>query len=225
MASIITLLIGILAIYVFYLGLSLFDSYIVAILFLISAVIAGKSLEPRILRLWSKFLNRYFPLPELHNLYSKGFGTPDRPLQEGERTPDTLGMRVLAMTETLDGKENKALYKEAVKESIDSLRRESELFDLRYQAVLDREAPVEWLWANCGQDGKKINKCFSAWMLSPRVTHMEARQQNRDLFLHDGTAAAPDDSNVRYTVLFLFDDTLPVAAPQTGETPEEAAAE
>ena len=68
MASVITLLIGFLALFAFWLGHSLFDSYIVAILFLVIAVITGKALQPVILTLWYKFLNKYFPLPDLHPL-------------------------------------------------------------------------------------------------------------------------------------------------------------
>lgn len=218
MASFTTLLTGFLALLAFWLGYHLFESYIVAILFLIIAVITGKSLQPVVLTLWYKFLNRYFPLPDLHPLYSKGF---DVPAQEGEAPPEMLGMRVLAMTEALEGRKNKASYEAAVTESIRKLCNEFDLFKLRYDAVLRRNSPIEWLWVNCGEEGKNMNRCFKAWMESPNVIRMKARQQNRDLFLHDGTVTARDGSPVRYTVMVLFDSTLPVTLPAK----EEAAAE
>ena len=68
MASFTTLLIGFAALLAFWLGHSMFDSYVVAILFLVIAVITGKALQPVILTLWYKFLNSFFPLPELNSL-------------------------------------------------------------------------------------------------------------------------------------------------------------
>jgi len=214
MASVTTLLIGILAMFAFWLGYSIFDSYIVAILFLIVAVITGKSLQPVVLNLWVKFLNRFFPLPELHSLYSKGF---DKPVDPNAAPACMLGMRVLAMTEELDGKEYKESYEAAIKESIGKLCNEFELFKLRYDAVLRRDAPVEWLWVNCGAEGENMNNCFKAWMDSPNVIQMKARQQNRDMFLHDGSVTTWDGKNARYTVMVLFDATLPVTLPSKKE--------
>ena len=218
MASFTTLLNGFIALLAFWLGYHFFESYIVAILFLIVAVITCKSVQPAVLALWYKFLNRYFPLPDLHPLYSKGF---DEPVQEGEAPPQMLGMRVLAMTETLDGKKNKASYEAAVNESIGKLCSEFDLFKLRYNAVLRRNSPIEWLWVNCGEEGENMNRCFKAWMESPNVIQMKARQQNRDMFLHDGTVTARNGSAVRYTVMVLFDSTLPVTLPPKEETPAE----
>ena len=226
MASFTTLLIGFLALLAFWLGHSLFDSYIVAILFLVIAVITGKTLQPVILSLWYKFMDRYFPLPDVHQLYSKGLEHPDTPEKEGAAPPKMLGMRVLAMTESLDGKKNKATYKEAVEESISKLCKEFELFDLRYNAVLRRESPIEWVWITCGEEGKDMNKCFKAWVNTPNVFYMKARQQNKDMFLHDGTVTARDGSAVRYTVMVLFDGSLPVTIPAKETTPAgETAAE
>jgi hypothetical protein len=226
MASITTLLTGILAIFAFWLGNTLFDSFIVAMMFLVIAVITGKTLQPVILTLWYKFMDRYFPLPDVHPLYSKGLENPDTPVKEGDAPPKMLGMRVLAMTESLDGKKNKAAYKEAVEESIAKLCKEFELFDLRYNAVLRRESPIEWVWVNCGEEGENMNKCFKAWVNTPSVFYMKSRQQNRDMFLHDGTVTARDGSVVRYTVMVLFDASLPVTIPaKTEPSAEETAAE
>lgn len=215
MASFTTLIIGFAALIAFWLGHSLFNSYVVAILFLVIAVITGKALQPVILTLWYKFLNRYFPLPELYPLYSKDF---DVPAESDEAPPSMLGMRVLAMTETLDGKKNKAAYEAAVHESIGKLCNEFDLFKLRYDAVLRRNSPIEWLWVNCGAEGENMNRCFKAWMESPNVYQMKARQQNRDMFLHDGVVTAQDGTPVRYTVMVLFDASLPVTLPAKKET-------
>ena len=214
MASVTTLLIGILAMFAFWLGHKLFDSFIVAILFLIIAVITGKSIQPVVLNLWIKFLNKYFPLPEVYPLYSKGF---DVEVKEGEAPPCMLGMRVLAMTETTDGKKHKDVYESAITESIGKLCNEFDLFKLRYDAVLRRNSPVEWLWVTCGADGENMNNCFKAWLDTPNVIQMKARQQNRDLFLHDGTVEMKDGTRVRYTVMVLFDATLPVTLPAKRE--------
>jgi len=214
MASVTTLIIGIFAIFAFWLGHTLFDSYIVAILFLIIAVITGKSIQPAVLTLWYKFLNKYFPLPELYPLYSKGL---DVQTDEHGNPTSMLGMRVLAMTESLDGKKEKACYEAAIAESIGKLCNEFDLFELRYNAVLRRNSPVEWLWVTCGEEGENMNRCFKAWMESPNVFNMKARQQNRDMFLHDGTVAAKDGTPVRYTVMVLFDNTLPVTVPAKSE--------
>ena len=222
MASFITLLTGFLAIFAFWLGHTLFDSYIVAILFLIIAVITGKSLQPVILTLWVKFLNRYFPLPELFPLYSKGF---DEPVKEGEAPHEMLGMRVLAMTENLNGKKHKAAYKDAVEDAISHLRKEFALFDLRYNAVLRRNSPIEWLWVTCGEEGENMNKCFKAWMDHRNVIKMKSRQQNKDMFLHDGTVTLHNGTEVRYTVMVLFDATLPVTIPAKKEESKEETAE
>ena len=217
MASFTTLLIGMFALFAFWLGHSLFDSYVVAILFLVIAVITGKALQPVILTLWYKFLNKYFPLPELHPLYSKGF---DEPAAPDAAPASMLGMRVLAMTEDLDGKKNKESYKAAVTEAIGKLCSEFDLFKLRYEAVLRRNSPVEWLWVNCGAEGENMNRCFKAWMESPNVYQMKARQQNRDMFLHDGIVNAQDGTPVRYTVMVLFDSSLPVTLPAKEEKKE-----
>ena len=214
MASVTTLLIGMLALFAFWLGHSLFDSYVVAILFLVIAVITGKSIQPVVLNLWVKFQNKYFPLPEVYPLYSKGF---DAEVKEGEAPPCMLGMRVLAMTETTDGKKHKDVYESAITESIGKLCNEFELFKLRYDAVLRRNSPVEWLWVTCGADGENMNNCFKAWLDTPNVIQMKARQQNRDLFLHDGTVEMKDGTRVRYTVMVLFDATLPVTLPAKSE--------
>ena len=93
MASITTLLTGILAIFAFWLGNTLFDSFIVAMMFLVIAVITGKTLQPVILTLWYKFMDRYFPLPDVHPLYSKGLENPDTPVKEGDAPPKMLGMK------------------------------------------------------------------------------------------------------------------------------------
>ena len=220
MASFITLLTGFMALVAFWLGKQFFDSYIVAILFLIIAVITGKAIQPTAVTLWYKFLNRYFPLPELFPLYSKGLENPYVPEREGDAPPRMLGMRVLAMTENLNGKKNKAAYKDAVNESIEKLCKEFELFDLRYNAVLRRNSPIEWVWTNCGEEGEKMNKCFKAWMEHPNVIQMKSRQQNKDMFLHDGTVTLKDGSLVRYTVMVLFDATLPVTIPAKTENNE-----
>ena len=210
MASVTTLLIGILALAAFTIGHNMFDSYVVAILFLIIAVITGKSLQPVILTLWYKFLNKYFPLPDLHPLYAKGF---DEPVDENMVPPSMLGMRVLAMTEELDGRKNKASYEAAITESIGKLCNEFDLFKLRYDAVLRRNSPIEWVWVNCGKDGEIMNRCFQAWVESPNVIQMKARQQNRDMFLHDGVVNDRSGNQVRYTVMVLFDGSLPVTLP------------
>ena len=217
MASFTTLVIGFLALIAFWLGHTLFDSYVVAILFLVIAVITGKALQPVVLTLWYKFLNRYFPLPELFPLYAKGF---DQPVAADSAPASMLGMRVLAMTEDLDGNKNKDSYKAAITESIGKLCNEFDLFKLRYEAVLRRNSPIEWLWVNCGAEGENMNRCFKAWMESPNVIQMKARQQNRDMFLHDGVVNAQDGTPVRYTVMVLFDASLPVTLPQKQETQE-----
>lgn len=214
MASFTTLIIGIFALFAFYLGHSLFDSFIVGGMFLVIAVITGKSLQPAVLNLWYKFLNKYFPLPDLHPLYAKGFDKPENP---NEAPACMLGMRVLAMTEELDGRTNKASYEAAISESIGKLCNEFDLFKLRYDAVLRRNSPVEWLWVNCGAEGENMNRCFQAWMESPNVIQMKARQQNRDMFLHDGVVNAHNGTPTRYTVMVLFDSTLPVTLPAKTE--------
>lgn len=210
MASVLTLLMGFFAIFAFWLGKKLFDSYIVAMLFLVIAVITGKAVQPVVMNLWIRFLNKYFPLPEVYPLYSKGF---DEPVKEGEAPKAMLGMRVLAMTEELDGKQHKAAYETAIKESIGKLCNEFELFKVRYDAVIRRNSPIEWLWVNCGAEGENMNNCFKAWLDTPNVIQMKARQQNRDMFLHDGSVTLQDGSSVRYTVMVLFDSSLPLTIP------------
>lgn len=217
MASFTTLLIGFAALLAFWLGHSMFDSYVVAILFLVIAVITGKALQPVILTLWYKFLNRFFPLPELNSLYAKGF---DVPAEQDSVPPSMLGMRVLAMTEELDGIKYKESYKAAVSESIGKLCNEFDLFKLRYEAVLRRNSPIEWLWVTCGAEGENMNRCFKAWMESPNVYQMKARQQNRDMFLHDGVVQTQDGVSARYTVMVLFDASLPVTLPAKEEKKE-----
>ena len=218
MVTFTTLLMGLFAMFAFWLGHELFDSFIVGIMFLVIAVITGKSFQPLILNLWYKFLNKYFPLPELYPLYSRGF---DQPTEPDSAPASMLGMRVLAMTESLDGKKNKASYEAAVTESIGKLCNEFDLFKLRYDAVLRRNSPIEWLWVNCGAEGENMNNCFKAWMDSPNVINMKARQQNRDMFLHDGVVNAQDGTPTRYTVMVLFDASLPVTLPAKTEEKEK----
>ena len=214
-----SLIIGMLALAAASLGYAYTQSYIVAILFAIIVVLIGKSLQPVFLLLWDRFTHRFFPLPELTEFYKKGL----HPTQDDTVPPKTQGIRVLAMTEELGfNSKSKPVYEKMVQESLDALSREYPLFDLRWQAVKRRGLPEQHVCSLCGIDGEKMSKCLKAWLKSDAVREMKARTQNKDLFLHDGEITVPGNNEpIRYTVMVLFDGSLPVTLP--GKSAETAA--
>lgn len=210
-----SLIIGMLALAAASMGYSYTESYIVAILFAIIVVLIGKSLQPVFLLLWDKFTRRFFPLPELTEFHEQGL----HPTGDYTIPPNTQGIRVLAMTEELKlNSKTKPVYEEMVQQSMDALSEEFPLFALRRNAAAHRGLPEQHVCSLCGTDGEKMSKCLKAWLKSNAVRDMKARTQNKDLFLHDGEISVPGkEERVRYTVMVLFDGSLPVTLPQKKE--------
>lgn len=210
-----SLIIGMLALAAAGVGYSYTQSYIVAILFAIIMVLIGKSLQPVVLVVWDKFTRRFFPLPELMEFHEQGL----HPTEDYTIPPNTLGIRVLAMTEALAFcPDTKVYYEQMVQESLAALSEEFPLFDLRLKAAIRKELPQQYVCSLCGTDGENMNKCLKAWFKSYAVYEMKARRQNHDLFLHDGEIQLPgEDDTTRYTVMVLFDGSLPVTLPNRSE--------
>lgn len=209
--SVFSILIILFAMLAFWLGLHFFDSFLVAALLLLASILISRSLQPIFMVQWYKFQQKHFPLPPVNTLEQKRF--PESGMVD-DVPANKLGMRVLAMTEDLDGGTCQHAYYEMIEASLDALDQKSDLFRIRHEAVERRGSPVEYLWSLCGKDGELINKCFKAWLRSPNVAEMRARKQNRDMFLHDGTVTLKSGREIRYTVLVLFDGTLPQTIPQ-----------
>lgn len=218
-----SLIIGMLALAAASFGYSFTQSYIVAILFAIIVVLIGKSLQPVFLVLWDKFTRRFFPLPELTEFYEKGL----HPTEDYTVPPNTQGFRVLAMTEELPfNSKSRPVYNQMVQEALEALSKEFPLFSLRLNACEKRDLPRQYVCSLCGTDGEKMPKCLKAWLKSYAVRDMKARTQNKDLFLHDGEVNAPGKTApIRYTVMVLFDGSLPVTLPAQAETQKQESSE
>lgn len=218
-----SLIIGMLALAAASFGYSFTQSYIVAILFAIIVVLIGKSLQPAILVLWDKFTRRFFPLPELTEFFEKGL----HPTEDYTIPPNTQGLRVLAMTEELPlNSKSRPVYTQMVQESLKALSEEFPLFALRLNACEKRDLPQQYVCSLCGIEGEKMSKCLKAWLKSYAVRDMKARTQNKDLFLHDGEVNVPGKTDaVRYTVMVLFDGSLPVTLPAQAETHKQESSE
>ncbi len=212
MAPLSSLVIGILALTAASIGFTATHSGILTVLLAVAVVLIGKSFQPLFRMLWGKFLCRFFPLPELHEFYTKDLHAMDG--LDGA-PPLARGLRLLAMTEFLElGPETEALYREMAERSLTALSEESPLFALRLDTVRRRDFPEQYVCALCGQEGEAMRKCLSAWFQSDALRNMRARVQNRDLFLHDGEIGVPGEAEpVRYTVMVLFDGQLPVTLP------------
>lgn len=210
-----SLIIGMLALAGAGVGYSYTQSYIVAILFAIIVVLIGKSLQPVILLLWDKFTHRFFPLPELKEFHEKGL----HPTEDYDIPPNMQGIRVLAMTEELEfTPETKPYYEQMVQQSLQALSEEFPLFRRRLEVATRKNLPEQYVCSLCGTNGEKMPKCLKAWLKSNAVRDMKARVQNKDLFLHDGEIRVPGKEEcVRYTVMVLFDGSLPVTLPQKKE--------
>ncbi len=213
MASLSSLIIGILALTVASIGFTTTHSGILTILLAVAVVLIGKSLQPFFMMLWGKFLCRFFPLPELREFEVRRLHDMDG--LDGA-PPLARGMRVLAMTEFLElGPKTKPLYQEMTASSLEALSQKFPLFALRWNTVQRRKFPEQYVCALCGKDGENMRKCVKAWFQSDALRNMRSRAQERDLFLHDGEiTVSGEDEPVRYTVMVLFDGQLPVTLPK-----------
>lgn len=208
MGSTASIIIGMLSLAAAVLGFAWTKSYWVSILIAITAMLVCKSVMPFLAILWEKFLRRYFPLPEITQFYEKNLADSE-----------TKGIRVLAMTEELKlNAKTKPIYMEMAAQTLEALSKEHPIFARRLEVVEKREMPVQYVCSLCGKDGEKMRKCLRAWFKTCAVRDMKARTQNRDLFLHDGEIQIPKTGeDIRYTVIVLFDGSLPVTIPKSSE--------
>lgn len=215
MGSASSIIIGMLSLAAAAFGFAWTKSYLVSILIAVTAMLVCKSLMPFMQLLWDKFRQRFFPLPEVAAFYEKNLEDWD-----GSESPaHALGIRVLAMTEELRlNSKTRTAYLDMVQESLDALAQAHPIFQRRLEVVQRRDMPAQYTWALCGKDGKNMRKCLKAWFKTGAVREMRARTQNRDLFLHDGEIQIHGRSEaIRYTVLVLFDGSLPVTLPEHSE--------
>lgn len=196
-------------------GFAWTKNYFVSILIAVVAMLVGKSVVPFVLILWDRFRNRFFPLPEITPFFESNL----QETEDQDVPAHTQGIRVLAMTEALNlNSKTKSLYQEMVAQSLEALSKEHPIFQRRLEVVNRREKPMQYVAALCGKDGEKMRKCLSTWLKTYAVRDMKARTQNRDLFLHDGEIRVPKTGeDIRYTVMVLFDGSLPVTIPKTSE--------
>lgn len=165
----------------------------------IAVILIMKSLEPCLKLLESK-LCPMLPVKTMRDL---------RPVTEPGR-----GVRILVITQftefdTSDA-ESTQLYKKIVDDAVNTLRQSSPLFDLRYGAVCERQLPMQYTYALCGEKGSGVNRCFSSWMKSINAKDFGTCKRDTDLFIYDGFFNDPVTSEERSSaVLFLFDGRLP----------------
>lgn len=184
---------------------ALTHSIVLAILIFLASYLICRNLQPFISQKWrSAHPSR---LPQLHE-----FRVKNMPVEDGA----PQGFRLLAMTEYLEpGPKTQPVYKEIAGAALEALSQQSPLFALRLSAVRQREHPEQYVCALCGADGKNMRKCLKSWVRSDALRNMRSKTQNRDLFLYDGAIGVPGEENeVPYTVLVLFDSTLPVTLPK-----------
>ena len=184
---------------------ALTHSVVLAVLIFLASYLICRNLQPFISQKWrSMHPSR---LPQLHEFRTKNMpAAGDGP----------QGLRLLAMTEYLEpGPKTQPVYKEIAGAALEALSKQSPLFTLRLNAVRQREHPEQYVCALCGPDGKNMRKCLKAWVRSDALRNMRSKTQDRDLFLYDGAISLPEqESEVPYTVLVLFDSSLPVTLPK-----------
>ena len=192
-------------------GYKISGMFIVAMLFMIAGVMIGKSLQPAFLVLCDKISRALFPKPEVTPFYEENL----EPKEDYVVHPLALGYRVLCMTEeTRYNSQNKALYNQMVDYALEKLSEQYPLFDLRLKAAKRRESGVQYAWSLCGTDGELMKKCVKAWFASRGCYMMKDRQKEKDLFLIDGELTKKDGSFLPFTVMVLFDGSLPVTLPK-----------
>ena len=164
---------------------ALTHSIVLAILIFLASYLICRNLQPFISQKWrSAHPSR---LPQLHEFRVKN----------------------------MPGPKTQPVYKEIAGAALEALSQQSPLFALRLSAVRQREHPEQYVCALCGADGKNMRKCLKSWVRSDALRNMRSKTQNRDLFLYDGAIGVPGEENeVPYTVLVLFDSTLPVTLPK-----------
>lgn len=188
-------------------------SILISFLIVIVVYLIGKNLQPFFSQWWMRVSAGR--LPQLYEFRAKKMPAT------GER----LGFRLIAMTEFMEpGPQTVPLYREMAEAALEALSKESELFALRLNAVRGNDDPEQFVCALCGKDGKKMRKCLKAWVRSAALRNMQSQTQNRDLFLYDGAINVAGQADAApYTVLVLFDSSLPVKAPKSDEAPPEDA--
>lgn len=202
-------------------GFKLTGKFLVAFLFMIVAVLIGKSVQPAFIVLCDKINKRLFPKPEVKPFFEEGL----TPTEDYVVHPAALGYRVLCMTEdTRCNSQNKRYYDEMVDYALTKLSEQYPLFDLRLKAARRRGSGVQYAWSLCGQDGELMKKCVKAWFASQGCYLMKDHQKLKDLFLIDGELTKKDGSYLPFTVMVLFDSSLPVTLPKNKpeETPADA---
>lgn len=200
------------------LGFKLTGKFLVAFLFMIAAVMIGKSLQPAFLVLCDKIKKALFPVPDVTPFYEENL----EPKEDYVVHPLSLGYRVLCMTEeTRYNSQNKAYYNQMVDYALTNLSERYPLFDLRLKAAKRRESGVQYAWSLCGTDGELMKKCVKSWFASRGCYLMKEREKEKDLFLIDGELTKKDGSYLPFTVMVLFDGSLPVTLPKSGnDNPE-----
>lgn len=191
---------------------ALTHSIVLSVLIFLAVYLICRNLQPFISLKWQT--SHPSRLPKLHEFRRKKLPVPaDAP----------QGLRLLAMTEYLEpGPKTQPVYKEIATAALAALAEQSPLFALRLEAVQKRDDPEQYVCALCGPDGKRMRKCLKAWVRSDALRNMRSKTQNRDLFLYDGTIEIPEQTGATpYTVLVLFDSTLPVTLPKAEADPNQ----
>ena len=200
------------------LGMKLTGSFFAAFLFMIAGVLIGKSLQPAFLVFCDKIQKKLFPRPDVTPFYEFNL----EPTEDYTVHPIALGYRVLCMTEeTRYNSKNKEYYNHMVDYALTELSARYPLFDLRLKAAKRRGSGVQYAWSLCGPDGEVMKQCVKAWFASRGCYLMKDRQKEKDLFLIDGELTKQNGEYLPFTVMVLFDGSLPVTLPKV---PAEAPA-
>ncbi len=182
-----------------------YNSMLLMMLVIIASYALFKAIQLVFLQYYYRRQDRLHPLPPIHELYKENWEDRD----EWENTFLSLGMRIVAITEDLDESYEKA-YSAIIDKAINEMNQPETIFALRYETVIRKKYPYYAAWTNCGTDGVEINSAAKAWYACDACTYMKGRRPGKDIFVHDGEIEVEDRGLLRYTVLVLFAQSLPV---------------
>lgn len=181
----------------------------------IAVILIMKSLEPYFKLLEAKI----FPMP------------PIKPVREQNMVLEPgKGVRIMVVTQFTEfhPKKNKSLqlYDQLVAEAVEKLKEKEPIFAIRYDAVCERQLPMQYTFSVCGEKGSGMRKCYSAWLKAIVAKDFGAWKEHSELFIYDGVFNDPENGEPRSScVLFMFDSALPKTVVKSSENPVEYSSE
>ena len=195
-----------LSIFLAYLAYKRYQSTILSILVIIAAYAFLRAFAQVFLMYYYRIKAKVHPMPVIHQVKTEHWEDKE----EWTESYRNYGMRVMVVTEELNGDEYPDLVLEMERKTIEGLNKPNTIFNLRYERVVERDYPYQLVWSNCGEGGSAINDCVKAWYNSWALQKMTARQRDKDFYVYDGTIDVPGKGEKLFTGFVLYDGGLPV---------------